>query len=136
LAHLAKNPGLLYSIDPRKFEQLVATLLEKQGCMVSLTPRSADGGFDIMACLKSSLANLLFLVECKRYAPDNKVGVEIVRRIYGVTEMHRANCGLIITTSSFTRGALTESERVAPRVALKDYISLCEWLKSAVGDNA
>ena len=130
LAQLAREPTLMYQLAPRKFEELVAHLLEKQGCDVSLTKRTRDGGYDILGKYKSGPASVLFLAECKRYSPTNKVGVEVVRGLYGVTEMQRANFGLLITTSSFTKNAREETVRIGPRMQLKEYQDLCTWLST------
>ena len=128
LQQLATSPKLLHSLESRKFEELVARLLEDQGCEVTLTKRTRDGGYDVLGRMKSGPADLLFLAECKRYSPENKVGVEVVRGLYGVTEAHRANLGLVITTSTFTRDAREEKLRIGPRIDLKEYSDLCAWL--------
>jgi restriction endonuclease Mrr len=130
VAHLAREPQLLYQLAPRKFEELVAKLLEQQGCDVTLTKATRDGGYDILGRVKHGPASLLFLAECKRYAPENKVGVEVVRGLYGVTEIQKANYGLIITTSTFTRDAKEETLRIGPRIQLAEYDDLCSWLAS------
>lgn len=129
LKQLSTSPKLMHSLGSRKFEELVARLLEDQGCEVTLTKRTRDGGYDVLGRMKSGPADLLFLAECKRYAPENKVGVEVVRGLYGVTEAHRANLGLIITTSTFTRDAREEKLRIGPRIDLKEYSDLCAWLE-------
>jgi restriction system protein len=79
LTLLGEQPELLWQVPSRKFEKLVAEILEKQGYDVDLTPASGDGGFDMYAARKDGLGKFLYLVECKRYTPPNKVGVEIVR---------------------------------------------------------
>lgn len=112
LVHLARQPNLMHNLEPRRFEELVARLLEDNGCEVTLTKRTRDGGYDIFGRIKGLIASPVFLAECKRYSPDNKVGVEIVRSLYGVTEAYRANLGLIITSSSFTKDAREEKLRI------------------------
>ena len=128
LKDLSKKPELIYSLEPRQFEELVAKLLEDQGCDVSLTKRTRDGGYDIFGKMKHGLSELVFLAECKRYSSENKVGVEVIRNMYGVTEIQKANLGLIITSSSFSKDAQEEKLRIGPRIDLKDYRNLCEWL--------
>ena len=128
VAHLAREPQLLYQLAPRKFEELVAKLLEQQGCDVTLTKATRDGGYDILGRVKNGPASLLFLAECKRYAPENRVGVEVVRGLYGVTEIQKANYGLIVTTSTFTRDAKEETLKIGPRMQLAEYDDLCSWL--------
>jgi len=130
LSELARRPQLMYELDSRKFEELVAKLLQDQGCEVNLTKNTRDGGYDIFCRMKAGPAHLTFLAECKRYAPHNKVGVEIIRGLYGVTETQKANLGLVITTSSFTKDAQEEKLRIGPRIDLKDYSDLCNWLSA------
>lgn len=128
LQELAKRPQIMYDLDSRKFEELVAKLLEDQGCDVTLTKRTRDGGYDLLGRMKAGPSSLIFLAECKRYSPQNKVGVEVVRGVYGVTEIQKANLGLIITTSSFTKDAHEEKIRIGPRIDLKEFSDLCSWL--------
>lgn len=132
LAHLAREPQLLYQLAPRKFEELVARLLERQGCEVTLTKATRDGGYDILGRIRNGPASLMFLAECKRYSPDNKVGVEVVRGLYGVTEAQKANYGLIVTTSTFTRDAQEETLRIGPRMQLAEYDDICTWLSGTI----
>lgn len=128
LASIARRPTLLYELDSQRFEELVARLLEDQGCEISLTKRTRDGGFDIFGRIRNSVASPIFLAECKRYSSDRKVGVEFVRGLYGVTEANGANIGLLITSSSFTRDAMKEKLRIGSRIELKDFNDLCTWL--------
>lgn len=133
---LAKNPSLIYELGSRKFEELVAKLFEKRGYQVELTPATRDGGYDIFARLSDNFASFVVFAECKRYKPENKVGVELVRGLYGVTEMHRANKGLIITSSFFTKDAQAEKIKMGDRIELKDYNNLTEWLLSYASHNS
>ena len=68
------NPELLRDLPPRRFEEIVANILARQGYQVELTPASGDGGFDIYAAKSETLGRFLYLVECKRYAPLRKWG--------------------------------------------------------------
>lgn len=135
LQELERRPQLMYELEPRRFEELVARILEDQGCIVSLTKRTRDGGYDLLGRMKSGPSDLVFLAECKRYSPENKVGVEVVRGLYGVTEIQKANLGLVITTSSFTKDAQEEKLRIGPRIDLKEYSDLCNWLSIYKADS-
>ena len=126
---LSSNPTLLHQLPPRKFEELIAELLSDQGLEVTLTPPTKDGGFDILAYDKSVLGKHLFLVECKRYAPNRPVGVEFVRALFGVVEKKKATGGMIVTSSRFTADAIQESNDLRYRMSLRDYNAIREWLK-------
>jgi len=128
LSYLSKNPEAIYQLGSRKFEELVARLFEDRGYRASLTKSTRDGGYDVLAVLKDSFTSFVVLAECKRYRQDRRVGVEIVRGLYGVTEANRANQGLIITSSFFTHDAHEEQLRLGNRIGLKDYNNLVEWL--------
>lgn len=128
LAALARDPSLMFGLAPRKFEELVARMFSDYGFKVELTPATRDGGYDIFATLHNPTTSFIALIECKRYAPTKPVGVEIVRGLYGVTEREGANQGLIVTSSTFTRGAIEEKARIGSRMELKDYETLTTWL--------
>lgn len=128
--HFASNPSELQKVDARKFEELIAELLLREGLDVTLTPKSKDGGRDILAYYKNDIAENLYLVECKRYALNNPVGVKIIRELYGIVEAERATAGLVVTTSRFTKGALEFRETVRHRIKLKEYNQLCSWFKN------
>lgn len=125
---LAKDPRLLYDLPPRKFEELVAELLCREGLHTCLTPSSNDRGRDILAFHETRLGKHLYLVECKRYRSDRPVGVTVVRQLYGVVTQERATAGLVITTSNFTKNAVAFRNTVEHQMSLKDYESLCDWL--------
>lgn len=126
---LRAEPELVRSLPPRKFEELVGEILAKMGYEITLTPEKRDGGFDIYAARKEGLGQFLYLVECKRYAPTHKVGVEIVRSLHGVLQAERATAGAIVTTSFFTSGAREYQQRIEHQMQLHDYITLQTWIK-------
>jgi restriction system protein len=125
---LDKQPDLLWQVPSRRFEELVAEILHKQGYEIELTPASADGGFDMYAAKKDGIGTFLYLVECKRYTPPNKVGVEIVRALNGVVQSKQATAGAIVTTSYFTTGAEKFQREQEHRMHLHDYIVLRRWV--------
>lgn len=121
IKRLASRPELMRSLHPRKFEELIAELLRDRGYEVQLTPSSKDGGRDILAIKREDIGCALTLVECKRYAEGNRVGVDVVRGLYGVVSAENATKGLIATTSYFTSGAKAFRDRVQYRLSLADF---------------
>jgi len=129
VARLASEPSELYRIQPRYFEELVCALLVDMGLDVHLTPATRDGGRDILAVSKSPFGNLLTIVECKRYAPHNKISVNELRSfLFTVRDQDRASCGLFATTSFFTRDAGKLAADYAYQLKLRDFGGLKEWL--------
>lgn len=125
---LKMDPRKLFELTPRNFEELIGELLEKQGYSVKITPQTRDGGKDLLIATPSDLGELIYLVECKKYAESNPVSVNIVRELYGVLEAERATAGLIITTSSFTKDAIKFQNSIKHRMALKDYEKIVQWI--------
>lgn len=123
-----RNPKALYSIKPRQFEELVACILKDMGYSVELTTNGADGGIDIIATQKADIGELLLIVDCKRYRPDNHVGIGIVRSLYGIGQQMRASMAMLATTSFFTKRAKEFQSTVRHQLSLKDYNDLLDWL--------
>lgn len=129
IAKLDGNPELLYGLHPRGFEELVAELLKQKGYGITLTPTSRDGGKDIYAARKDDIGSFLYLVECKRYAPDRPVGVHLVRALYGTVQAEKATAGILATTSYFTSDAVAFQGSVRNQLSLQDYIGVQAWIR-------
>ncbi len=52
----------------------------------------------------------MFLVECKHYASNRPVGIEVIRNMYGVMGMNKRKPagGIITATSHFAKGVKEE----------------------------
>ncbi len=137
IAYLKRNPEMLYELDPRAFEKLIAEILSAHGWKVHLTARTNDGGYDLFAIEENGALGLetSWLVECKRYAPDRPVGVDVVRALYGSNIFMGKSAGagaamkLLATTSYFTKGA-HDLKASTYDLALKDYEGILDWLNT------
>lgn len=101
MCYIAQEPMSMYELSPREFEKIIAELFKKLGYEVELTKQTRDGGVDIYIAEKTDLGKFLFLVECKHYAPNRPVGIEVIRNMYGVLGMNKRKPtgGIIATTS-------------------------------------
>jgi restriction system protein len=130
LSHVQKHPEVLYVASPRTLEEICASIFRNHGFSADLTPPTKDGGYDIIAVKHNKLTGSeVYLVECKRYAPHRKVTLGVVRGLYGIVCSEDATKGIIITTSSFTRGAQEFAEKHSGRLSLRDFESLTDWLR-------
>ena len=123
-----KHPEKLYDLSPRKFEELIASILKDLGFDVELTKATRDGGSDIIASIRNAITTFLILVECKKYSPENKVDVGIIREVAGVHSLKQPSKSIIVTTSFFTKDARKEASLHKEKLDLKDYYDLKEWL--------
>jgi restriction endonuclease Mrr len=126
---LARSPELLYQVNPRQFEELVAEVLAHKGVEVSLTPATRDGGRDIVANVCTPLGAFLCYIECKRYAPDRPVGVRPVRELFGIVSHGNVTRGMLVTTSGFTKPAREFAADVPHRLSLRAFDDIVAWLE-------
>jgi len=132
---LSENPDHLHKIEPREFEEIIAEIFRSKGFEVELTTSTRDGGKDIIAIQRNVLGfETKYFIECKRYAPINKVGVELIRALHGVKNTRNGpNKVILATTSTFTKGAIDFATNQAPSewdISLKDYDDILKWIRS------
>jgi restriction system protein len=130
IAYLKKHPESIYDLPPRKFEELLADLLTDMGWEVELTPATRDGGKDLLAYFNTGIGRLLCLVETKRYRRERRVGVDLIRTLYGTLCDLQANSAMLVTTSSFTSGARAFQRQHEYQLALRDYADVVKLIYS------
>ncbi|WP_051691703.1 restriction endonuclease [Pedobacter borealis] len=128
ITSLKKQPADLHKLTPREFEILLSDLLRDMGWEVELTKQTRDGGADILAYLNTDVGRLLCLVEAKHYRQDRKIGVDLVRTLYGTLCDKQANSAMLVTSSSFTRDAREFQQKHEYQLSLRDYADIISWL--------
>jgi hypothetical protein len=129
LEALSEQPELLHALHHREFEELIAELFARNGCEVDLTSRTGDRGVDLYAVRQTGLGEHRYVVECKQNAPENRVGPALVRQLRGVVDRELATCGVLITTSTFTKKAQEEQQTSPHRLSLRDFEHVAGWLR-------
>lgn len=100
----AKHPeSVLFSLDGYDFEYLISALYNEMGYQTEVTKRSGDGGVDVKAEKESIGEKEKLLIQCKRYT--DPVGQPAIRDLYGASSDAKANKGVLVTTSNFTKPA-------------------------------
>ena len=100
---LSRQSGLesIRSLSWKEFEELLAEAYRRQGYLVGEnTSLGPDGGVD----LRIERGGDLYLVQCKQWR-DYKVGVKVVREIYGLVTAENASGAIIVTSGLFTQEA-------------------------------
>ncbi len=128
LNELNKNPMDLYKLSHRRFEELIAEIFMRKGYNVELTPATRDGGKDIYIANKNDFGSFLYIVECKKYNPTRKVGVSVIRDLYGVLSKEKATYAIAVTTSYFTKPAKEFQQELQYQMSLQDFSSIKKWL--------
>lgn len=136
IVDIYRDHTTLLKLSPREFEQTVAELLSAQGFKVELTKQTRDDGYDILAIMQLGAHQpLKFLVECKRYTKE-KIGVEIIRSFKEVIATEKANRGIIVTTSYFTKDAIKKQAEIPYLLDYKDKDAVMEWVAQYISEKA
>lgn len=119
------------TLSPTGFEDLVIRLLEAMGYgragAVERTSASGDAGIDGIIS-QDPLGLDRIYVQAKRYAVDQTIGRPKIHEFAGALLGKQGDRGVYITTSSFSRGAREEAERINARIELIDGARLAELL--------
>ncbi len=94
----SSSAGVLDGMSWQEFEMLVGEAFRQKGFVVTETGGGgADGGIDLV--LEKNREK--FLVQCKQWRAF-KVGVEVVRELYGIMAARGATGGYVVTSGRFT----------------------------------
>ncbi|MFH9612995.1 restriction endonuclease [Streptomyces pratensis] len=93
------------AMDPYDFEEAVAGLCRRDGCLdVEVVGGAGDLGADVVATTPDGRR---LVVQCKRYTSGNKVGSQDLQRFGGTCyTVHEAEVAVMVTTGEFTEPAL------------------------------
>ena len=104
------------------FENFLKKYLLKLGLdEVEVTQATRDNGVDLRAIRRGigdfyDLDSIEYLIQAKRYAPNNKISVKMIHQLKGVVPDNKK--GMFITTSDYTQPALKEALSSARRPAI------------------
>ncbi len=95
-------------MSPYDFEEFIAKLFNSQGYKTDVTKKTGDYGVDVIA--ENDLEKIA--IQCKKYQEGNSVGNQTVQMLLGAMQLKnlKANKGIIITTSEFTKQAYMQAE--------------------------
>lgn len=95
-------------MSPYDFEEFIAKLFNSQGYKTEVTKKTGDYGVDVIA--ENGLEKIA--IQCKKYQEGNSVGNQTVQMFLGAMQLKdlKANRGIIITTSEFTKQAYMQAE--------------------------
>jgi len=88
-----------------QFERDVHQLMESLNFNVEHVAASGRGdrGVDVFATKGHDLEHVAWVIQCKAYSPDHKIGPHVVRELCGtLAEYPQGTRGMVVTTSSFT----------------------------------
>jgi restriction system protein len=121
------------AMPPSEFEGLIIDLLVRMGYgqgseeMAQALGGSGDGGVDGVVH-QDPLGLDRVYIQAKRYRDGNTVGPDAINSFIGALNIKRANKGLFVTASTFTKQAREHAERSTTHVVLVDGDRLAELM--------
>lgn len=115
----------IHGQTPAFFEELVIDLLLAMGYggrrpdLAKCLGRSGDGGIDGVV-RRDSLGLDVAYVQAKRYRPGTAVSISAVRDFAGALDAHKADKGVMVTTSHFPDSAVKFAQASRRRIAFID----------------
>ena len=119
---------LYFQMNPREFENAIAQLFRELGFEVKQTPFSNDRGKDAIVWKNGEK----YLVECKRYEADNKIGRRDLQIFFAAMKEENAKAGYYINTGSFASTAIAYAKE--NQIELYDRRRLPTLVNSAYPD--
>lgn len=127
-----RDPSAIHKLSPRQWEELIAGAYHAAGYdEVILTPRSGDGGRDVIAT-KNGVCSVRIFDQVKAYSPGHVVTADEVRALVGtLAGFNNVSKGIVTTTSTFA--PRLEEDRglinlIPYRVELRPRDVLLPWL--------
>lgn len=128
---MLKDPKVMYQIDPWKLEELIAGAYDLAGADVRLTPRSGDGGRDVIARFPGF--SICIFDQVKRYKQGSVVTLDEVSSMLGTLARYpNVSKGYVTTTSTFAPWLEKKTgikEFIPHRLELRDGPAMLKWLQ-------
>lgn len=130
IAELSWDRADLYTYDWQSFEHLIGDLWASKGYETTVTVGTADEGIDVRA-IKTSGTSDHVIIQVKQYKQDNKVGRPDIQKTLGTLSTDKATRAIVVTSSSFTKPAITEATKAGHQIELVDGAYLLELLSKS-----
>ncbi|WP_431099950.1 restriction endonuclease [Roseateles noduli] len=105
-----QDADAIHGMTWHQFELLIGEAFRQKGfTVVEIGGSGPDGGVDLVLRKPSTNGNETYLVQCKHWKAY-KVGVSVVRELYGVMAARGAAGGFVVTSGAFTKEATAFAE--------------------------
>jgi hypothetical protein len=111
-----EHRGSFERIDNKTFEEIVRRLFQKHGFQVELYSDRSPASFDF--AVEGLEGAKRVVVEVKKYNSSGKISVGQVQQLLGAVVAERADFGVMISPSEYTRTAVDFVSRCKPKVEL------------------
>lgn len=127
---LLQNEENLLLLSPKEFEDEVAELFRKLNYSVKQTSYSNDGGKDAIATKDGKK----FVIECKRYDKDKKIGRPALQKFFAAMHEEKALKGFFVSSCSYAHTAVKYAKE--NNIELIDLKGLASLMNKAYGNSS
>ena len=124
--NLKQIEKLIWRLDGFQFEEFCSMLFSLQGFKNDLTPKTGDGGKDIILRTKEGK----IYVECKHYSPKNLVSNPLIMKLIGSCTADNINKAIFITTSGYSKESINTIDNCKTvkieRYYMNDLLEICK----------
>ena len=103
-------------IDYMSFERAMKEWFVSRGYLTEETYDNHDRGYDIL--LKNYKNYTKTLVEIKKFNINSKVSISYIQKLIDLLYVYKADCGIIVTTSSYSQAAIQFAENSGCKIEL------------------
>lgn len=121
------------NFDGRTFEDLIFDLLVNEGFSVIRTPPTRDGGYDFVATTQNVLGSSEKIIIESKFYKNQKISIDILRRLYAVATIENVNKVLLITNSELTNASREFLTHSTPNIVVWEGHELIRRLFSYPG---
>lgn len=108
--YLERQPEARFTLSPKRFEEVVASVYRDLGYHVRITGQRGDGGIDVIL---DGPQDTQIGVQVKQWR--GRIQAEEIRSLCGALFLHGMPKGIFVTTSNFTKGAASTAALSALR---------------------
>ena len=112
----------IMTLSARQFEQLTEHLYYTMEYKTKLMKHTRDGGRDIIATKVRKTGQDKLLIQCKKVI--NRIGVTVLRELYGIVSSEKATKGVIVSAAGFTKPAKDFMKANRNQIELIDFEDL------------
>jgi restriction system protein len=125
LNSLVSNPDKFEFLNRREFEEIIYKIFLKHGFEPEINNDCYDHSYDII--LKEYKTYRKTIVDVKKNSLNNLISLNTIKELVNSVYSHKADCGILVTTSDFTSSAKVFSEKCDVNIELwtmKDVLKL------------
>lgn len=127
---LKKHPNMIEKVSWEAFEKIIAEIFSANGFHIILTGKIKGLSADIIA-IKEDFSGIetRYLIECKKYNRNRKIGLNIINGVIGAKQRANFEHALLVTTSTYSKEVIASNNRFENlNLHLKDANDVIKWL--------